>query len=491
MEELFNISKYIKYSRYQNQSSYSQKRARDNSALNRKIASIVVNLLVLLANILILAKRAAFFFSSAFIIVPGKKLAKVIFYKILVPFYVRNLSTIKKINWQKKYGTAYTFVINQRTIHFLVVAMTLFIVVYNFAGQSQAKAFTNVGTGNQTIIGSLIGSEFGTDEEAQLIEEFFDEQQTITPEEQHYLESLSLQNKNAVDVTNPDETEETQDLMTIEDNTALVKVDTVLTQKTKRPRESTVYYAVESGDTVSSIAEKFEISISSILWENNLTAYSMIRPGDQLAILPMSGIMHKVEKGQTLTKIAKLYGIDEDTITEVNKLSGSLAAGIKILIPGGRKLYSGEVVPRRTIAQGSNSSSGQASVGKRSADSAPASGKMNWPTVGYRITQYYTWRHHAIDIANKVGTPLFAADGGVIEQIGWGTGYGNQIVINHGKGKLTRYAHMSKFYVKKGQYVKKGEAIGEMGNTGWSTGPHIHFEIIINGVKYNPLNYIK
>ena len=117
--------------------------------------------------------------------------------------------------------------------------------------------------------------------------------------------------------------------------------------------------------------------------------------------------------------------------------------------------------------------------------------KMAWPTVGNRITQYYSWRHKGLDIANKTGTPLFAADTGTIEFVAWSNGYGYNIIINHGGGKKTRYAHMSKFYVSKGDSVTKGEAIGEMGSTGWSTGPHIHFEVIINGVKYNPLNYIR
>ena len=100
-------------------------------------------------------------------------------------------------------------------------------------------------------------------------------------------------------------------------------------------------------------------------------------------------------------------------------------------------------------------------------------------------------RHYGLDIANKTGTPLYAADSGTVESAGWGAGYGYNIVIDHGGGKKTRYAHMSKFYVEKGAKVSKGMPIGEMGSTGWSTGPHIHFEVIINGKKYNPLNYIK
>ena len=96
-----------------------------------------------------------------------------------------------------------------------------------------------------------------------------------------------------------------------------------------------------------------------------------------------------------------------------------------------------------------------------------------------------------MDIAAKTGTAIYAADAGTVESVGWGTGYGNQIVINHGGGKKTRYAHLSKFYAKKGDIVSKGQTIAAMGSTGWSTGPHLHFEVIINGRKYNPLNYIR
>jgi murein DD-endopeptidase MepM/ murein hydrolase activator NlpD len=116
---------------------------------------------------------------------------------------------------------------------------------------------------------------------------------------------------------------------------------------------------------------------------------------------------------------------------------------------------------------------------------------MAWPTQGHRITQYYSWRHHGLDIANKTGTPLYSSDAGRVQYAGWSNGYGNNVIIDHGGGKQTRYAHLSKFYCNTGDSVAKGETIGAMGNTGWSTGPHLHFEVIINGTKYNPLNYIR
>jgi murein DD-endopeptidase MepM/ murein hydrolase activator NlpD len=224
------------------------------------------------------------------------------------------------------------------------------------------------------------------------------------------------------------------------------------------------------------------------LWENNLNAYSLIRPGDKLAILPVSGITYEVARGETMGAIANKYQVDEKEIIKTNKISdsGKLMAGQKLIIPGARK----DSYVKKEVKRYSSVDAIKDLV--KSPSAKPVAGnKMNWPTAGYRITQYYTWKHHAVDIANKIGTPIYAADAGVVEYAGWGKGYGNQIVIDHGGGKKTRYAHMTKFHVKKGESIAKGQSIGGMGSTGWSTGPHLHFEVMINGVKYNPLNYIK
>ena len=104
--------------------------------------------------------------------------------------------------------------------------------------------------------------------------------------------------------------------------------------------------------------------------------------------------------------------------------------------------------------------------------------------------QYYHWRHHAIDIGGRTGSPIYAALDGKIIKAGWTTGYGYNIIIDHGGGKKTLYAHLSKMYVQRGEQVTQGAAIGALGSTGWSTGPHLHFEIVINGVKVNPLSYL-
>ena len=177
----------------------------------------------------------------------------------------------------------------------------------------------------------------------------------------------------------------------------------------------------------------------------------------------------------------------EEEIARFNKLAdaGYLKSGQKIIIPGGSKKYTAPAV---------TSYSGIAAlrelVTPPAAKAVPGN-KMNWPTEGHRITQYYRWSHHAIDIGNPIGKPIYAADAGTIEFAGWGTGYGNEIVIDHGGGKKTRYAHASRLFAGKGDTVSKGQTIAAVGSTGNSTGPHLHFEVIINGIKYNPLDYVK
>ncbi len=406
-----------------------------------------------------------------------------IFYKIAVKFYKLYLYFLKKLGWQGNKNNFFHFLISRKLTHFAVVISTVFIVIFNFTGNTHAVSSEELV--GKTLLSELVSSEFGETDE--LIEEYFNEDAEMSSVQQTYLDNLSsVKSRPMAEMQDIDETEEATSLT--QGGSAIVKPGIAATSKIKRKREDIVYYAVRPGDSVSTIAEEFEVSVNTVLWENNLSAYSMIRPGDKLAILPLTGITHKVSRGENLGSISKKYNIEENKIIEANKISDSskLSIGQKLIIPEGKK------ITYRSYARSSYTgiSAIKELVGASSAK--PVSGnKMNWPTQGHRITQYYSWRHHGLDIANKTGTPIYAADAGTIEYAGWGRGYGNQIVINHGGGKKTRYAHLSKFYVKKGDKVSKGHAIGAMGSTGWSTGPHLHFEVIINGRKYNPLNYIK
>ncbi|MCX6799704.1 MAG: LysM peptidoglycan-binding domain-containing M23 family metallopeptidase [Candidatus Falkowbacteria bacterium] len=340
----------------------------------------------------------------------GKVFLRVIFYQFIVKVYRIYLDVVNKLGWAHFTRKSVFSVFGQKTLHMMVAILTISIMFNNLIAKAQVQTI-NTNDASQTILSQLISSEFSGVEDQQLIEEFFDQEAFISSLHQSYLENLSavreqpIVDSDSLDVAQGDEDQSTDgaDSLPVDNTPDQLDVSDVPVIPAKK-RTEVIKYVVLPGETISSIAKKFNVTISTILWENKLNAYSVIKPGDELDVLPRSGVSYK---------------------------------------------------------------------------------------EGHRITQYYSWRHTGLDIANKIGTPLYAAEAGVVEYVGWGKGYGNQVVINHGGGKMTRYAHASKVYVKKGQKVARGEAVAAMGSTGWSTGPHIHFEVIINGVKYNPLNYIK
>ncbi len=444
-----------------------------------------MNSLIFLVKFFIFLKRLLTAFFVNIILKPIIFILKFIFYKILVKLYLFYFSIINRLGlFDKIRSRSTSFFSNQRLLHISVGLLTVFFIIFNLTQKTQAIAPDEIA--GKTFLSEIFSNEFGENEE--LIEEYFDEEQTITPIQQTYLDNLTaFKSQPTAEMIIPEDMGyDLEDV--IQNGDALIKKDTASTNnKIIRPREGIVDYIVKTGDTISTIAASFGISVNTILWENNLNAYSLIRPGNKLVILPVSGVSHQVAKGDTLLSIASKYGVDSNKIMEVNKLANAemLSSGQKLIIPGGKKNY-----------YASNSASSASNISLKNLFKpenlkSTASNKLAWPTVGARITQYYSWRHYAIDIANKIGTPIYACDSGVIEVAGWGKGYGNQIVVDHGGGRKSRYAHLSKFYVKKGDAVEKGEAIGAMGSTGYSTGSHLHFEYIINGVKTNPLNYLK
>lgn len=442
--------------------------------------------MVILIKFVTFLKRLATAFFVNLIWKPVRFVLKIIFYKVIIKLYWSYLSLIKKLGWNRSGNKALSWLISHKLVHFIVVFLIAGVVYFNiFAGSTQAVSYQGAAAGS-TFLSELVSSEFGDND--QLIEEYFDEEAYVTPEMQTYLDNLS--GARTQDMAGIDQTDQTNETDYAANGGAVVKPNAE-TEITKRPRDGIISYTVQAGDTISTIAAGFDISVNTILWENNLTAYSLIRPGDELSILPVSGVLYKVAKGDTLNKIAKLFNVDEAKISDTNKLNnGVVALGKKLVIPGGKKISVEPAAPKFAPKSYTGITAIKDLISPN--DAKPVSGnKMNWPTQGYRITQYYTWSHHAVDIANKTGTPIYAADAGTIQYAGWGTGYGNEIVIDNGGGKQTRYAHLSRIDVEKGQQVGKGEVIGLMGSTGHSTGPHLHFEIIIDGTKYNPLNYIK
>ena len=259
------------------------------------------------------------------------------------------------------------------------------------------------------------------------------------------------------------------------------------TSISEKPRGEIITYRVQPGDTVSNIAQKFGISTDTIRWANNLESIKSIKAGQELKILPLNGIAHKVQRGETVWSVAKKYSVGSQGIVDfpfntfVNDENFTLAVGQILIVPDGVMLDVKPWQPSVYIAQETPD-----------AGTVTAVGSFVWPTGG-RITQGYHWYHKAIDIANKSAPGILAADSGKVVSAGWpnGWGYGNHLIIDHGNGFQTLYAHLSKIYVKVGQTVNSGDSIGQMGSTGRSTGIHLHFEVIKNGVKVNPLNYLK
>jgi len=251
-----------------------------------------------------------------------------------------------------------------------------------------------------------------------------------------------------------------------------------------KPRAEVIEYTVQPGDTVSVIAEKFGVSVDTIRWENNLETVKSIKVGQKIKILPVTGMMHKVKHGETIYSIAKKYQVDAQVIVDwpynsfANDEIFALAVGQTLIIPDGIKPK--EVVAPRYYAQAPT------------AGTVTGTGQFVWP-VGGRITQGFSWYHQAIDIANKAAPDIVAADSGSVVAAGWTSawGYGNQVVVDHGNGFVTSYSHLSQIYVRAGQAVSRGQAVGKMGSTGRSTGIHLHFEIKRGGVNQNPLNYLK
>lgn len=259
-------------------------------------------------------------------------------------------------------------------------------------------------------------------------------------------------------------------------------------------RSGVIEYVVQPGDVIGNIAQAYGISVETILVANNLTARSYIRPGDKLKILPVDGVTYTIAKGDTIQRIAQRYGAKAEDIIAFNKLEnngGNITIGEELILPGGRRTTPVTTVVVRSNTQQSPSLS--KIVAPPPSVSAPAGSGYLWPSGARIITQYYGLRHTGLDIAGAIGTPIYAARGGVVvtSQCGWNGGYGCYIVIDHGNGVQTLYAHHSKLFAVKGQTVTQGETIALMGSTGRSTGPHVHFEVRLGGSRANPLQYVR
>ena len=227
-------------------------------------------------------------------------------------------------------------------------------------------------------------------------------------------------------------------------------------------REGVLIYKVQRGDTLSRIAASFGISMNTILWANQNLKSGSLRLGEELVVLPVSGVLHEIGEGETLDSIADLYSVSVQRIIAVNPqlASAALSVGRTLVIPDTKPLRAENLSSLTALPN--------------------LAGYFSIPTTGWNWGQLHLY--NAVDIANACGTPIYAAaEGLVIESRGgWNGGYGNYILIEHPNGTQTRYAHNEKNLVAVGDYVAQGDIIGYIGNTGNTHGPtgcHVHFEV--------------
>ncbi len=223
-------------------------------------------------------------------------------------------------------------------------------------------------------------------------------------------------------------------------------------------------YIVRKGDTLAQVAKMFGVSVNTIVWANDIKN-GKISPGDELVILPITGVRHIVKSGDTIASIAKKYGAKQSDVLSYNGMttSSKLAIGDEVIIPDGEKTSAGVTSAVTKVVSGLKEYSGY----------------FLRPIVGGRRSQGIHG-HNGVDLAAPVGTPIIAsADGTVIvsRSGGYNGGYGTYVVISHSNGTQTVYAHMSANYMKVGESVEQGEMVGRIGMTGNTSGPHVHFEI--------------
>lgn len=240
-------------------------------------------------------------------------------------------------------------------------------------------------------------------------------------------------------------------------------------------------YVVQQGDTLWSVANNFNLDINTLFGCNTLKNPDVLAPGTKLRVPNQDGVFHKIQKGETLDALSKKFGVHPEAVASANGFAGGadLTAGQELFMPGAKPLV--------------------AMATSRGGSSAALSG-FRWPVAG-RISSPFGWRrdpfsgrrdfHTGLDIRAPSGRTIVAAKAGTVVYSGWMGGYGRVIVINHGGGYTTLYAHCSKLLVAKGRKVSAGQAIARVGSSGRSTGPHLHFEVRLNNSPTNPLKILR
>ncbi len=252
-------------------------------------------------------------------------------------------------------------------------------------------------------------------------------------------------------------------------------------------------YRVQAGDTLSSIASKFQVNMMTLWWANKLKAKDDLHVGQVLRVPTADGLVVTVTTNDTLDSLAATYKVDASAIVTLNELSDPvLVVGQVLIMPGAR----GEPIPTpkpKPVTKTHYTSRGSASgVGTRY-----TGGRLRWPVMGggNYVSQYFQGIHLALDIAAQMGSPVVAAAGGRVVFAGWkNNGGGWQVWLSNGSNLGTGYYHMSALTVAVGRYVSRGQQVGRIGMSGHATGPHLHFEVWVgqvdDGYRVNPMAYL-
>lgn len=414
-----------------------------------------------------------------FVSTPFRLVGRVAIPIFIVPLY-RLLFVIRK-EISKAYRPAKNklmlLVTNRYTIH----AVVAFVVIATGILNLQTNVVRAETFGEKSLMFRLVSQQ-----DTELIEEFAVQIETVDVVPVSYRESVALASSSRGSKSGST----AEAIVPISGSGAIVAPTFADGAESVAPRTVIETYIVQSGDTISTTAVKFGISMNTLMWANDLTSRSVLRPGKELVILPVSGVQHTVSSGDTISKIANKYNTTSDEIMVFNKLASAndLIIGETLIVPGGEIKV---VVPVAVAPRPTTSTSTIPTTTSTAKPVVGGSGTMTWPTDLRVITQYFGWSHTGIDVDCHYTNDNYASDSGVVQFSGWKGGYGYAVEINHGNGLVTRYGHHASLYVTAGEQVSKGQALGRCGTTGRSTGTHLHFEVMVNGKFKNPLEYVR
>ena len=250
------------------------------------------------------------------------------------------------------------------------------------------------------------------------------------------------------------------------------------------------HYTVKEGDTLTSIASRYGVSMMTVWWANKLTSKDALKAGRDIIIPPVNGLVVTVAAGDTLDSLAKANKITVDQIVATNELEDTnLIVGQVLVLPGAK----GAPMPTATPAP---TAKPRTSSGGAGGGFVPVAGSWAWPVPGGYISQYFHYGHYGVDIANDYGSAIVSPRDGTVVFAGWkSNGGGYQVWINHGNGIYSAHHHMSAVLVSTGDFVAKGQRVGRVGQSGWASGPHDHFEVWVGrpwesgSYRVNPLRY--